>query len=154
MWQQKEDSYLHPRQLDYKRSPETRKKSNKKTIKDAATVNTCTVKTHKPEIQSERERVNSRRREVLGAKKQKIYGGSKAEGRGTAKQDKRKSMEEKRRTESVEFYLQVSRRPKHWEKNHRRRNIWSSWLDPFTGLRNTFMCSRPGVLQWFSTPET
>lgn len=56
MRQQKEDSYLHPRQLEYKRSPETRNKSNKKNMKDAATVNTCTVKTHKPEIESERER--------------------------------------------------------------------------------------------------
>lgn len=49
--QQKEGSYLHPRQLVYKSSPERRRKHKaKETIKDAATVNTCTVKTGKPEF--------------------------------------------------------------------------------------------------------
>lgn len=44
--QQKEGSYLRPRQLVYKSSPERRRKHKAKdTIKDAATVNTCTVKT-------------------------------------------------------------------------------------------------------------
>lgn len=38
--QQKRDSYLHPRQLVYKSSPERRKIKKKA----AATVNTCTVK--------------------------------------------------------------------------------------------------------------
>lgn len=45
MEEEREGSYLHPRRLVYKSSPERRKRGNKKQknkpIKDAATVNTC-----------------------------------------------------------------------------------------------------------------
>lgn len=120
MRQQKEDSYLHPRQLDYKRSPETRKKSKvkKKPMKDAAKVNSCTVKTHKPEIQRERKRLNRGEGNFQG-QTNRSDGGIKAERRETVKANKRKSMEEKRRAERVEFYFTGQLEAKTQKKKHR-----------------------------------
>lgn len=83
-------------------------------MKDAAKVNSCTVKTHKPEIQRERE---NRGGGNFQGQTNRSDGGIKAERRETVKENKRKSMKDKRRAERVEFYLQVSWRPKYREKN-------------------------------------
>lgn len=53
--EEREDSYLHPRRLVYKSSPERREETkSKQTIKDAATVNTCSQTRHQRERERER----------------------------------------------------------------------------------------------------
>lgn len=97
-------------------------------MKDAAKVNSCTVKTHKPEIQRERQRERKNRGGGnFQGQTNRSDGGIKAEGRETVKENKRKSTKDKRRAERVEFYLQVSWRPKYREKKQMKKRRAHGW---------------------------
>lgn len=104
--EEREDSYLHPRRLVYKSSPERREETkSKQTIKDAATVNTCSQTRHQRERERERLSGQMQEREKTKTKQNR---------------DERKTCEGRREKRKREFSVQVSWRSEQWTQQHQK----------------------------------